>query len=469
MPLGRCRFITKGRVHVGHPRSAVDTGDPMTRLLTASQAEAAATRAAGALRRRGLSAGDRVAVVTPEYEPAAADAQADVLAVVWAALRLGIVPVMVHPLLTERERRHILVDAEVSGSLIDGPAAAALTAADSGGELPPQLAARVMHYTSGTTGVPKGVWADISAGEAAAWWQDEVGHWGFTSDDVTLVHSPLCHSAPLRFAIGTLSVGGSVALAGRFSPTSIASALTEVRPTTAFTAPSQLQQLLDLGLPPSPYRLLAHAGSACPPAVKARTHTWAGAERTWEFYGSTEGQFTSCRGTEWEERPGTVGRARAGRTLSTDEQGHVWCVPPEFARFQYWRDPEKTATAWRPTGAGQAFTVGDVGRLDDDGYLYLDGRREDLIISGGVNVYPAEVEAIISALPGVIDIVVYPRPDPHWGQRVVAAVVGDVTETDLTNWCADRLAPFKRPKQWHLVAELPRNSMGKIQRRALPL
>ena len=81
------------------------------------------------------------------------------------------------------------------------------------------------------------------------------------------------------------------------------------------------------------------------------------------------------------------------------------------------RDPEKTATAWRPTGAGQAFTVGDVGRLDDDGYLYLDGRREDLIISGGVNVYPAEVEAIISALPGVIDIVVYPRPDPHWGQR----------------------------------------------------
>jgi long-chain acyl-CoA synthetase len=293
-------------------------------------------------------------------------------------------------------------------------------------------------------------------------------HWEFDRADVTLVHSPLCHSAPLRFSIGTLQAGGSVALAGKFAPDRISAALTELRPTTAFVVPSQLQQLLDFGMPPSPYRLLAHAGSSCPPAVKSRVHEWAGAEHTWEFYGATEGQFTSCRGTEWQERPGTVGRARAGRSLSIDEVGRVWCVPPDFTRFEYWRDPTKTAAAWRNTELGPAFTVGDLGRLDDEGYLYFDGRREDLIISGGVNVYPAEVEAALSGMPSVTDVAVYAVPDDRWGQRVVAAVVGDASEAELEEWCRDRLAAYKRPKQWHLLDALPRNSMGKIQRRSLP-
>ena len=152
---------------------------------------------------------------------------------------------------------------------------------------------------------------------------------------------------------------------------------------------------------------------------------------TWEFYGSTEGQFTACRSEEWLERPGTLGRARPGRTMFTDEDGHLWCVVPPHARFSYFGDPEKTAAAWRETDAGPAFTVGDLGHVDDDGYVFLDGRREDLIISGGVNVYPAEVERVLGEVSGVEDIAVFGAEDEQWGQRVCAAVVGPADEEAL--------------------------------------
>ena len=151
---------------------------------------------------------------------------------------------------------------------------------------------------------------------------------------------------------------------------------------------------------------------------------------TWEFYGSTEGQFTACRSEEWLERPGTLGRARPGRVMTVDDDGHLWCVVPPHARFSYFRDPEKTAAAWRETPDGPAFTVGDLGRIDEDGYVYLDGRREDLIISGGVNVYPAEVEQVLGEVPGVDDIAVFGVEDEQWGQRVCAAVVGTVERRD---------------------------------------
>lgn len=253
-------------------------------------------------------------------------------------------------------------------------------------------------------------------------------------------------------------------LPGRFTVAGTITAIQRASPTSAFVVPSQLGMLLETVPPPSPYRLLAHAGSACPPELKSSVHEWAGAERVWEFYGSTEGQFTSCCGTEWEQRPGTVGRARADRTLSIDERDQIWCAPPAFARFQYWGDVTKTSAAWRNTPTGRAFTVGDLGRLDDDGYLYLEGRREDLIISGGVNIYPAEVEAIISAHPDVQDVVVFPVPDPKWGHRVACAVVTSTDPGELMAWARERLAGYKAPKEWIVVPELSRNSMGKVQR-----
>ena len=149
----------------------------------------------------------------------------------------------------------------------------------------------------------------------------------------------------------------------------------------------------------------------------------------WEFYGSTEAQFSVCAPQDWLERPGTVGRARHGRRLRIEQigaeaggaEGTIWCDMPEFARFSYWENPEATAAAWN----GEACTVGDLGRLDPDGFLYLTGRRHDLIISGGVNVYPAEVENVLAAVDGIAEVAVFGVPDDQWGQKVCAAYVTD--------------------------------------------
>jgi long-chain acyl-CoA synthetase len=236
-----------------------------------------------------------------------------------------------------------------------------------------------------------------------------------------------------------------------------------------FCVPTHLQRLFrhwdEVGVPDlSSFRLVAHAGAACPPDVKRRMIELFPEGSTWEFYGSTEGQFTACRSEEWLERPGTVGRARPGRSLSVDDDGTIWCTVPEHARFTYWGDPEKTAGAWRETPVGPAFSVGDLGRLDADGYLYLDGRREDLVISGGVNVYPVEVEHVLAEHPGVHQVAVFGVPDEAWGQRLCAAVVGDADPEELRALAAERLSPPKRPKDYFVLDELPHTATGKLRR-----
>lgn len=329
---------------------------------------------------------------------------------------------------------------------------------------------RPIHVTSGTTGTPKGVWSGLLTEEqAAALVAEERDLWGFRATDVNLVLSPLHHSAPLRFAMGTILAGGRVVVPGPFDPALVTAAIERERPTTMFCVPAHLQRLFAhwdaVGTPDlSSFRLVAHAGAPCPPSVKGRMVAEFPRGSTWEFYGSTEGQFTACPSEEWLDRPGTVGRARPGRSLLLDDDGTIWCMVPEHARFSYYGDPEKTAAAWRTVDGEPAFTVGDLGRLDDDGYLYLDGRREDLIISGGVNVYPLEVENALRELDGVDDVAVFGRPDEGWGQRVCAAVVGQVGEAALAAHARERLSPPKRPKTWVLVDELPRTATGKVRR-----
>lgn len=432
--------------------------------LEADQYQRMTVMAAAGLRALGLRAGDRVAVVTPEhrYDPAdSADLQARVIAIVAAALRSGLVPVPINPLLTPSEREHIVSDSGAAVTLADSTDLVAVT--EHTGR-PPDLAdwpiGRPMHYTSGTTGRPKGVHTQIIGEQLTeALWRDELDQWGFTDSDVTLVHGPLCHAAPLRYAMLVLQAGGAAVLPGAFDAGVVAGLMAEQRPTHAFMVPSHLQRLFELDLPRSPYRLITHAGAACPPALKRTLHAWAGVDAVWEFYGSTEGQFTVCAGREWEQRPGTVGRARAGRRLETRD-GVIWCHTPDFARFRYWNDPAKTTAAWD----GDAFTVGDLGRLDEGGYLYLEGRREDLIISGGVNVYPAEVEAVLAECPGVLQVVVYGRDDDRWGQRVCAAFTGVAGEEDLHEWARVNLASYKRPKEVERLPELPHNASGKVER-----
>jgi long-chain acyl-CoA synthetase len=409
-----------------------------------------------------LQPGDRIALLQP-----GSTAYVDLVISLLAA---GMFPIPLDPRLTEAERDRVLDDV-APRLVVDTPERLASMV-----EHTPERyrwglpLGRPMHVTSGTTGRPKPVDSGtLTRQEAEALLAEERDLWGFAKSDVNLVLSPLHHSAPLRFAMGTLLTGGRIVVPGPFDPAAITEAIERERPTSMFCVPTHLQRLFAhwerSGSPDlSSFRLVAHAGAPCPPAVKRRLVELFPEGSTWEFYGATEGQFTACRSEEWLERPGTVGRARPGRSLSVDDDGTIWCTVPEHARFTYFGDPEKTARAWRETPEGRAFTVGDVGRIDEDGYLYLDGRRTDLIISGGVNVYPLEVENALREHPGVEDVAVFGVPDHDWGHRVCAAVVGSVDEAELTAYARERLSPPKRPKTWTFLDDLPRTTTGKVRR-----
>jgi acyl-CoA synthetase (AMP-forming)/AMP-acid ligase II len=434
-------------------------------IVTAANSERAQRRAAGSLLARGLGPGDRVAVTLP--------GSGAVLALVLGALRAGIVPVPLDPALTPFERGELIADAEPALVVDDGRLLAGLLDGPET-DLAPVPLARPLHYTSGTTGRRKGVWSGVLGEQAgSALVAEEQELWGFTPTDRHLVLSSLHHSAPLRFAAGTLLAGGEVILPGPFAVPAVLAAIAETRPTAMFCVPAHLQRLFAAadaggGLPPlGTFRLVAHAGAPCPPPLKRRLIDTFPPGSLWEFYGSTEGQFTACPAEEWLEHPGTVGRARPGRELAVDADGTIWGAMPPHARFTYWRDPAKTARAWRERDGRQELTVGDLGRLDGDGYLYLEGRREDLVITGGVNVYPAEVERVLLGCPGVDEVAVFGVPDERWGQRVCAAVVGTAPAREVADWARERLAPAKRPKEVYLVSELPRTATGKVRRRDL--
>jgi len=429
-------------------------------VVRAADSERDQRRAAAALQAAGVRSGDRILV--------SAAASPELLAVVLGALRTGVVPVVLDPGLPDSERGALAEDA---GPALDVGSEPGRLLGDGEADLADVPLARPMHYTSGTTGRRKGVWSGVlSDDDARALAAEEIDLWEFVAADRHLVLSPLHHSAPLRFAISTLLAGGEVLLPGPFDTARAATAISNLRPTTTFCVPTHLQRLLGHGgagrdaVDWSSFRMLAHAGAPCPPPLKRAVIEALPEGSVWEFYGSTEAQFTVCSTEDWLAHPGSVGRARPGRRLETDERGQLWCAVPRWARFEYWRAPEKTAAAWR----GELVTVGDLGRVDDDGIVWLDGRREDLIISGGVNVYPAEVEAVLDAHPDVVESAVFGMPDDDWGQRVVAAFVGNVDPGDLASWARERLAAAKRPKSLHPLGELPRTSTGKVRRLDLP-
>jgi len=434
--------------------------DPtIAEVVEPDAAEDAQHRVAGALEARGLGPGDRVVFSLPS--------SADLLVCVLAAARRGIVPVLLNTTLLPAERDALVADAEPALVVTD-PSGLVPLLAGPVADLAPFPVVRPMHYTSGTTGHPKGVFSGLlDAQQARALFEDEADLWGFDASDTHLVCSPIYHSVSVRLAGAALLRGGRVVVLPRFEAAAVLGALERFAPTTTFMAPTALHRLI--GRPDGPacfgsLRLLVHAGSPCPAPLKRAALGRVGPGVLWEFYGSTEGQFTVCSPDEWSDHPGTVGRARPGRRLEVDQGGVVWCHAPDFARFEYWRDPRATARAWR----GDAFTVGDMGHIDDDGYLFLDGRRDDLVISGGVNVYPVEVEAVLAQVPGVVEVAVFGVGDDDWGERVCAAVVGRVDEPALRRHAARRLAPYKRPKDYFIVTELPHTATGKLLRRELP-
>ena len=380
----RARRSALGPVTVsGHP-DGVETLEP-------GPAEEAQRRVAGTLDRLGIGRGDRVVFCL--------ESSASLLVCVLGAARRGVVPVLLNATQLGAERAALIADAEPA-LVVDDPSGLTALLSGPGAELAPYPLVRPMHYTSGTTGRPKGVWSgELDEAEAQAQLDDEADLWDFGPGDTHLVCSPMYHSVSVRLAGAALLRGGRVMVLPRFDAAAAGVLAEQVEPTTTFMAPTVLQRasggrrgpVLRLAAPPRPRRL----------AVPGR----AGSGPPWCSYGpvccgsSTDRPRASSRcahPTSGAASSGTVGRARPGRRLEVDADGVVWCHAPRFARFEYWRDPPATARAWR----GDAFTVGDLGRLDEDGYLFLEGRRDDLIITGGVNVYPVEVEAVLAEVAG---------------------------------------------------------------------
>ncbi|MBW3561263.1 MAG: AMP-binding protein [Actinobacteria bacterium] len=452
-------------------------------LPRAVDPEADVHRASGLLRGLGLATGDRVLTILED--------STDSFALGLACMLEGVVQVPVHHSIPPREAVEIVADARPRLALVSPAASDAVpdeldvhvvAAGDLDDVDPVEPDAswpltRPMAYTSGTTGRRKGVYVglhDESWGRQVV--RDEHDAFDRRHGERHLVVSPLHHSGPFRFAFVTWFTGGHVAVLPGFDAERWLATIREVRPTSMFCVPTHLYRLLerpDLTADDlASFQLIAHAGAPCPVPLKERLLEVAPDDAVWEFYGSTEGQFTVCSPDVWREAPGTVGAARPGRELEIREPGQdgvgtVWVRAPEHARWEYWGDPERTAEVWD----GARFTVGDLGRLDAERRLFLHGRPGDLVISGGVNVYPAEVERRLLEHPAVGEVVVFGVPDEEWGERVVAAVVPradrDPHAASIQEHAREGLQAAETPKQVLVVDELPKTSTGKTRRTGL--
>jgi acyl-CoA synthetase (AMP-forming)/AMP-acid ligase II len=292
------------------------------------------------------------------------------------------------------------------------------------------------------------------------------------------------HGAPALHATMAIAMDQTIVIQRRFDAAEALTLIERLRVTTTHLVPTQIIRLLRLpddvrrGADLSSLEVVFHGAAPCPPWAKRAAIEWLGPILV-EYFGAQEGcgPFI-CTSAEWMTRPGTVGRAGAhvavsvvgddGRDLQVGEIGTLYFRRADGRAPVYRGDPAKTEASRLPDGR---FTVGDLGWLDADGYLYLADRRADLILSGGVNVYPAEVEAVLGQHPAVEDCAVYGVPDEEWGEAVKAAVVqrtGEATtERELIAWLRERLAHYKCPRSIDLVAELPREEIGKLKRRVL--
>lgn len=352
-----------------------------------------------------------------------------------------------------------------------------------------RVAGTTMHYTSGTTGRPKGVRRGLTGmdpDEAAALGAALLSFFGVTEGqpNAHLLTSPNYHTAVTVFGGGALHMGHTMVCMDGFDPEA-ALALTERhRCTNSHMVPTQFKRMLSLPeeikakYDLSSMRWLIHAAAPCPVGIKQQMLDWWG-PCVWEYYAATEGGGTIASPQDWLTRPGTVGVPwPISEVLIADEDGNA-CAPGTegtvymkmgISEFEYFGDPAKTE-AGRRNGY---FTVGDVGYLDEDGFLFLCDRRSDMIISGGANIYPAEIEAEIIMNPKVADVAVFGIPDEDWGEQVKAVVQpapgvepGDELAAEIVAGLQGKLAKMKWPKSIDFVTELPRDPSGKLLKRRL--
>jgi fatty-acyl-CoA synthase len=467
-------------------------------------------RLANVLRGSGLRPGDHVAIFmtnVPEY-----------FEVVWAARRAGYFYTAVNWHLTPGEVRYVLENSEskaliASADLADvaGQAAAGLPRLTLrlliGGDRPgwddyaatvamagttplgPEIEGQAMLYSSGTTGRPKGiVHAKVDTerrfGDVAGdilW----VNRYGLDQSTVTLNVGPLYHAAPLVSAMSTHRHGGTVVLPPKFDAEQALQAIERYRVTYAQFVPTMFIRLLRLPeavrrrYDVSSLRAVAHSAAPCPVEVKRRMIEWFGPVIS-EYYSATEAAgHVSIRSEEWLAHPGSVGRVVPGSVAITDESGRelppgadgiIWFTRPA-SKFSYHNDPDKSASMFNDKGWAR---MGDIGRLDGDGYLFITGRSDHTIISGGVNIYPQEIEDLLIGHPAVDDVAVIGVPDDEYGESVRAVVTlrdgyhgGAGLERDIIDWTRARLAHYKCPRSVTFADSLPRSVAGKMMKHRL--
>lgn len=350
-----------------------------------------------------------------------------------------------------------------------------------------------MFYTSGTTGFPKGVRGGLATtGGTAEMWQLMAG--GLAGmlqlpehDAVQLVCGPGYHSAQWVFGMFPLLLGATVVLQHRFDAADVLARIDRHRVTNTHLVPAQMIRLLNLptgtraAFDGSSLHNVQHGAAPCPLEVKRSMIDWWGPIIT-EYYGGTEGGFiTNIAATEWLTRPGSVGRPLPvvevlvidddGNRLGPGEIGQLYFRSLLGLDFTYHKAPDKTSQAHLEPGVG---TLGDVGYLDAEGYLFLCDRKIDLVISGGVNIYPAEIEGVLATHDSVADVAVIGIPHDEMGEALLAVVEvrdgitpDDALERSLDAHCRARLAGYKCPRRWSFVDALPRNEVGKLTKRVL--
>ena len=490
--------------------AAVDAASGQVR--TYQELDDRSNRLARLLRHKGLRRGDHICVFM-ENNLAYFD-------VVWAAFRSGLYVTTVNRYLTAEEAGYI-VDNSESKALV-----ASMAVAETAARIPPhapscglllmadgaaggfdeldnalagypaeplteQPTGGFMLYSSGTTGRPKGILRPLPEtsidddGGPVAGLQRTL--WGFDENAVYLSPAPLYHSAPIGFCHSVQALGGTVVMLRRFDAVQALQAINDHKVTHSQWVPTMFTRMLKLtdaerdGFDLSSHKVAIHAAAPCPEEVKRRMFDWWG-PILYEYYGGTEmNGFTHCGPTEWLARPGTVGKAilgtihicgEDGAELPNGTPGIVYFELPQMP-FEYLKDAQKTKDAQHPLHANWS-ALGDVGRLDDDGYLYLTDRATFMIISGGVNIYPQEVEDALALHPKIADVAVIGVPNEEMGEEVKAVVrpapgvTGDAAlEAEIMGYARERIAHYKCPKSVDFRAELPRLPTGKLYKRLL--
>ena len=461
---------------------------------------------------RGIRPGDHVAIFMEN--------NLRFFEVMWAAFRSGLYITTVNRYLTDEEAGYIVDDCEAkllvsSAALADvaanlprfAPNCSHWLAVD--GEVPgyeryedaiaahpaerleDEPAGQTMLYSSGTTGRPKGILRKPhthkiyeDAGIVGAL---QKGLWDFNEDTIYLSPAPLYHSAPIGFTMAAIALGGTVVIMPRFDEVGALQAIEDHRVTHSQWVPTMFTRMLKLerskldGFDLSSHRVAIHAAAPCPAGIKQQMIDWWG-PIIYEYYGGTEvNGLTHTNSEEWLSHPGTVGRAVLGELHICDEDGNelpngtsglVYFELPEMP-FSYFKSPEKTSSAQHPKHPNWS-ALGDVGYVDDDGFLYLTDRATFMIISGGVNIYPQEIEDAMILHPKVADVAVVGVPHEEMGEAVKAVVqlAEGVVESEsvaeeLLAYARDHVAHYKAPRSVDFMDELPRLPTGKLYKRLI--